>query len=162
MSLLELTPPNGDSLLREARAWLAAGMDTGTHCPCCGQRAQRYRRKIAGRSVRAMVRMWALNGQDWVHLPTVVSGARADEAKLAYWGLIEEQRVVRRDDGGRAGWWRLTDKGVDFLRGKVSVPKYAIVFDSRCVGFEGDLVDVTVALGEDFNLAELLDAGLHQ
>lgn len=147
------------SSVGQARRWLKARLREGTSCPVCDQHAQTYRRKITRPMVNAMVAMaraGALSG--WKHMPSVVGAHRGDEAKLAYWGLLEEERTLR-PDGGRAGYWRITDKGHEFLKGNVSVPKYALVYNGDCAGFEGELVTAEECLGHEFDLAELLAGG---
>ena len=59
--------------------------------------------------------------------------SKGDAAKLVYWGLIEEE-ALQREDGGRAGWWRVTAYGERFLKGLIRVPKYARVFDEPVAG----------------------------
>ncbi len=99
-------------------------------------------------------------GLDWMHKPTVLSGlgaAARDESLLRYWGLTEEERGLRRDDGGRAGFWRVTSLGSEFARGLTRVPKYALVYDSRCLGLDGaEFVDIREALGDRFDYDELM------
>lgn len=146
------------SPLRDAKAWLRARLLDGAPCPLCDQHAQMYRRKITSTMARALIAAWTKAGIDWVHLPSVVGALRADEAKLAYWGLIEEERSIR-EDGGRAGYWRVTDAGVDFVHGRLKVPKFALVYNGRCFGHEGDQVSIEDCLGQRFRLDELLNGG---
>lgn len=141
--------------IREAAAWVKARLLDGTDCPVCGQRAQLYQRTITSTMARALILMWREAGIDWVHLPSVVGALRADEAKLVHWGLIEEEKTLRAD-GGRAGVWRLTDLGVQFVQGDATVPKYAFIFNKRCLGHEGPEVTIGECLGEKFRLDELL------
>jgi hypothetical protein len=90
-------------------------------------------------------------------MPTVLNHIAGDHAKLRYWGLIEEE-PVRRDDGGRAGWWQITDRGEQFVRGTLKVPKYALIFDGRLLRLDetGGYVTITDALGKKFDWTELM------
>jgi hypothetical protein len=139
----------------EARAWLRERVDHGERCPVCTQLAKVYRRSITSRSARSLIALYRAVGRDWGHLPTILRDKQADEAKMAYWGLIEEERV-RRPDGGRAGWWRVTAAGQEWLQGHSTVPKYARIYDGRCLGLEGPETTIHEALGTRFNLAELM------
>jgi hypothetical protein len=80
-----------------------------------------------------------------------------DGAACPCWHLVAELDEPR-DDGGRAGYWRVTELGVEFLRGTLRVPKYARVYDGRRLGFAGELVGVADCLGEPFRLDELMAA----
>jgi hypothetical protein len=153
---MPMSDPTASTPLSEAKAWLRARLRDGATCPCCSQRAQTYRRKITATSARALVTMYRKHGLEVGHLPTALGRKQADEAKMVYWGLIEDEGVLR-DDGGRAGYWRVTDKGLHFMQGRLTIQKYALVYDSRCLGFEGPQVSFSQCLGETFDLRDLLD-----
>lgn len=141
--------------VEEAKDYLREHIDDGTRCPVCTQYAKVYRRKITKSSAEALFRLYRSAGLGWAHWPTVNRGFRADECKLEYWGLVEEERTLR-PDGGRAGWWRVTPLGKQWLSGEIGLPKYARVFDGGCLGLTGPQQSVHDALGERFNLAELM------
>ena len=149
-----------DETLARARQRLQARLDEGLFCPCCDQYAKRYRRKMNSGMVRSLINIYRNGYRDsleWVYIPNLSAKSR-EEGKIAYWGLLEEQQE-RREDGGRAGWWRVTPNGEDFiLRGR-RIPKIAIVYNGVCVDFDGtEMVNIRDCLGDKFNLNELLGA----
>lgn len=145
--------------LAQVRNWLLSKADDGAECPVCKQYVKVYRRKITSSMAYALIEMYRAGGKDWVHLASVLTGARADEAKLAYWGLIEEEKILR-PDGGRAGYWRVTDLGELFLRGNLKLPKYARVYNKRVLGLDAtEQATIRDALGTKFDYSELM-AGL--
>jgi hypothetical protein len=157
-----MTEPNDQWTLGETKDWLRDRVDDGEHCPCCGQMAKVYRRKMTAFTARAMIAMHRFHHDEYVqmpalirqHLPDLTQGGYATLG--AYWGLIEEEQI-RREDGGRAGWWRLTDLGHDFVLGKITVPKYARIYDSRLLGFvPDDRIHITEVLGTNFDYSELM------
>jgi hypothetical protein len=94
----------------------------------------------------------------WFHKPTVLSGlgaAARDESIARYWGLLEEERIVR-PDGGRSGWWRLTARGALFVNGEIGLDKYVHIYDGRALRFSGATVGIKQCLGEKFDYAELM------
>jgi hypothetical protein len=125
--------------------------------------AKVYRRKINGAITRELIALYRAGGaDDYVHAPDILpalGGAHhgGGIAKLRYWHLVAELDEPR-DDGGRAGYWKITPLGVDFLRGRLLVPKYARVYDGRRLGYAGELVGVADCLGEPFDLDELMAA----
>lgn len=142
--------------LGEARRWLLQeAIGTGGLCPCCAQRSQVYKRVITSAMARDLITLvrTVATAQPF-HLPTVL-GYGGDVAKLAYWGLLTEGRRLR-DDGGRAGWWQLTNLASPFAHGAVMLPRYAHVYNGRFLGLSGDLVSIVQCLGKRFNLAQLL------
>lgn len=152
-------PMSGSASLADARQFVQANLDDGAHCPACGQMAKVYRRQIHAAMAQALIilyRFEAANPGEWAHLPTVLQRKQGDDAKLRYWDLIEEA-AEQREDGGRAGYWRITDRGRRFVRGEIRVPKYALVYDSAFLGFDDDqTVDIRDALGTRFRYDDLM------
>jgi hypothetical protein len=145
--------------LRGAKDWLLARLDKGEKCPCCHQFAKMYRRTINGAMVRALANLYKAGGGSafgYGHLPDM-DPSKGDAAKLVYWDLIEEERGVR-EDGGRAGYWRVTELGEEFLQGTIKLPKHARVYDQRLFGLD-DTETVTIhdCWGKPFDLRELMD-----
>lgn len=144
-----------DRPLSEARAYVAEHMDKGVHCPCCGQYAKVYRRNINHQMAMGLIAL-AKHGQGFHHLPTVEPTVRGgDTTKCAYWGLLNEELVIR-PDGGRAGYWELTDQGRRFVMGFVTVPKYAMVYNKQVLELTGPPWSIHDALGTPFDLQDLL------
>jgi len=142
--------------LAEARGWLRDNLDSGARCPCCTQIAKVYRRRIHAAMARDLCHVHSACGVEWFHVRTALGHDGGDFAKLAYWSLVEES-TGRRDDGGRVGWWRITDHGRAFVLGQARVPKYARIYDGRCLGLTGDPVSIRDALGSRFNYDDLME-----
>lgn len=143
--------------LEDAKNWLRQRVDEGERCPCCNQFAKVYRRSIHATMARTLVIAYREHELDWFHLSTLTksSGRGGEESKLRYWGLLEEE-LERRPDGGRSGWWRITPTGAAFVQGSIEIPKYARIYDGRCLGLDGDKVSIRDALGKKFNYDELM------
>lgn len=144
--------------LGEARAWLREQAQAeGAKCPCCTQFTRVYRRIITSAMARGLIAMWRDSPTDWFHMPTVLGHLAGDHAKLRYWGLIEEE-TVRRVDGGRAGWWRITEQGARFVKRAALVPRHALVFDGQLMRLDATdgHVSIADALGERFDYGALM------
>ena len=142
----------------DAKTWLRGHVDEGALCPCCGQLAKVYRRKLNTVHAHSLVLMWRAAGMEWQHVPTTVepiTKGGGEAAKLRLWGLIEEE-LERRPDGGRSGWWRITERGRAFVLGETTVPRFAVLYDNRCLGVEGERIDIREALGDKFDYGELM------
>lgn len=145
-------------LLDEAQEWLRENVEDGARCPCCTQHAKVYRRKINAGAARALIVMWQRVGQNWCHVPSTehLSRVGGELARLRFWALIEESPEPR-EDGGRAGWWRLTEHGKQFILDQVRVAKYARVYDGRCLSLDhGEMVGIRDVLGSNFNYSDLM------
>jgi hypothetical protein len=159
-----LAPEPGGALpedswsLGEARDWLRERVDRGASCPCCHQFAKVYRRKINAAMARALILMWDEGGRErrlYVHVPSIDPTRGGDVAKMQFWGLIEEERGSRAD-GGRAGFWRVTQRGEDWLGRRITVPKYIRVYDGKPLNTTGVAVSIDDALGDEFRLDDLM------
>jgi hypothetical protein len=155
-------PGNTDELvtLAEAREWLAEQLEEGgITCPCCGQFAKIYKRKLNANMTRLLITAYRMAGLAWFHGPTLLRDGTGDLAKLRYWGLvIEESRA--RPDGGRTGWWRVTPWGESFAKNLTRMPKYALIYDSRLLKLDPSAGNVSAseALEDKFNYSELMGA----
>lgn len=150
---------NESATLGDARRWLASKLREGARCPCCKQLAKVYRRPLNASMTAVLVSAYGRHGDDWYHNSTLIREARLkvghDSTGARYWGLIEEESV-RRVDGGRSGWWRLTELGQQFARGEVTVPKYALLYDNEVLRLEGEAISVAESLGEKFDYEVLM------
>lgn len=141
--------------LGEARDALRKLVNEGHRCPCCTQFAKVYKRKLNSGMAVSLIRMWKTAGLDWQHVPTTIGGKSREEGKLRYWGLVEEETTLR-EDGGRAGYWRVTPRGRDFIHTVIVVEKYALVYDGRCLGLIDGPIGIRACLGSKFDYAELM------
>jgi len=114
--------------LQEAQQRVKLAMDSKKkmQCPCCGKSVSPHRKralndKMAEFLVLLVRRFRATKGQ-WVHTDTIDSRG-GDYAKLRHWGLIENKP---NDDPSKSssGFWRPTQKGIDFVDRKISVPSH--------------------------------------
>lgn len=151
--------PDDSWTLGATRDWLRERAERGAKCPCCTQFTKVYRRKVNAAMARALILMWKegdLGRRLYVHVPSIDPTRGGDVAKMEYWGLIEEERAIRID-GGRAGYWRVTRRGEDWIEGKVTIPKYARVYDGKLLSLSGPAVGIHEALGDWFRLDDLME-----
>lgn len=148
--------------LGEARDWLRQRINDGARCPCCTQWAQAYFRSINSGMAYGAIQLYNFHLKypwQFAHLPSL--GRRSsEESKLRYWGLVEEQNT----EGHPGGYWRLTQKGIDWVEERIKVPHYVRVFDSRALSrpqsqAKGDPkpdIGIRDALGTDFDYDKLM------
>lgn len=152
----------------EAQKWLRARLREGEKCPCCTQFAKVYRRKIHAAMAYGLIRFYqiAKGTKEYVSITQTREynfrvALRGDFAKLSYWGLIEEMPKDPKNKVQRtSGIWRLTQTGINFVRGDIRIPKYVKIYDGRRMGFDGVDEDVSIrdCLGKKFSYSELMAA----
>jgi hypothetical protein len=145
--------------LADAKKYLKAKLlNGGGICPVCTQLAKVYKRPINAGMACSLITMYRTFGLDFGYIPELPAKSR-EEGKLVYWGLVAEAHELR-PDGGRAGWWRVTEKGEAFIRHGLTVPKYALIYDGRFLGYDNPAaqIDIRDALTDKFNLEDLMAA----
>jgi hypothetical protein len=144
-----------DMSLAEARAILRHLLEDGHTCPLCTQLAKIYWRKINSTMARTLLTMYRHGAAaEYVHTPSL-PGDTHEASQLAWWELAIEERA-RREDGGRAGWWRLTGRGADFAGARTTVPLHARIYDGRVLNLTGAPVTIHDALGTRFRYDDLM------
>mgnify|MGYP006289630827 CR=1 FL=1 len=157
--------------VEEARQHIVQNWDKGVSCPCCGQRVQRYSRPITSSMAWGLCRLYEHlmenPDEEWVHVerffnscPDIPFSFRGDFAKLRYWGFIEMLDERREDGSPNNGCWRLTPRGVAFVRGDISVPGHVFVYDGHALGFSDEHITIRDALKNKFDYEGLMSGNL--
>jgi hypothetical protein len=157
--------PRGDGgTLQDARYWLAQNIEgDGARCPCCGQLARLYRRRLNAGISAALCLIYRESihtGGSWVHVPTLfdrvgaskIRRAGGEYSKGAWWGLLEE----RTEGAGTLGWYRPTENGVLYVLENLRIPEYAVVYAGEVRLLEGNPVSVRESLASEYNYEELM------
>lgn len=161
MDQTETKPPSRITLastVEEAKNWLRDRLTEGDRCPVCKQHCKIYRRKITSSMVTTAAKVRRAqdgpNSNDgYVYLPDIFQHSR-DFATMAYFGLAG-QAPGKRIDGGRPGWWRITEDGMEFLRGNKKVHKYALIYNGARIGYDGEEISVR-EIAPEFRFDELM------
>lgn len=129
------------------------------NCPCCERFATIYHRQIHSGIALQLIKLYRHGGYaEYVHVSCVLapgSSGVGDFSKPRYWELIEPKDHIANETKS-SGYWRLTMKGTAFVRSKLKIPRFALVFDDTVLRFEGDDVSISDCLGKKFNYTELM------
>jgi hypothetical protein len=104
-------------------------------------------------------------GEEWVHAEGLfvkvgLSSLRGDFAKLRYWGFIEMLDERREDGSSNNGHWKMLGRGIEFVRGQISVPSHVYLYDGHALGFDGDQITIRDALKNKFDYDSLMKGEL--
>ena len=149
--------------IQEAKQYLKSNYEKGVSCPCCGQFVKLYKRKINSGMSLGLLYLYKINGGgDFIHVPTAftqrkINHANLELAKLLYWELVEE-RLSTEDDKKNSGYWKLTNKGIDYVLNRIKVPKHVFIYNNKVKGFSNNSTGITESLGDKFNYHELMNA----
>ena len=135
--------------LEEARTYIKENLDEGVTCPCCHQTAKRYVRKLNSGLASALCIAYAQFGTNPFHVPSLRGLPGFSEfSKLRYWALAQQEE--------EKGYWRITSNGRFFAEGYISVPQFAVLFDSELEHLKGENINVREALGDHFDYDQLM------
>lgn len=145
-----------DSTVAESKAWLEENRHDGVDCPSCGELVKVYRYNVDSAMARTLILMYRAGGvESFVHTPSL-PGDTHKASQLKWWGFVEEERILR-PDGGRAGFWRVTEAGERWVNGGLA-PKHAFVFNGKAIEMSEDVsVTINDALGKKFNFMNLMN-----
>lgn len=135
--------------------------DKGYNCPCCGQLCKRYYRNLNANMAIVMITMYRKKKFGFIRVEEFMRlngyPRSGDFSYLVHWGLMEKMLGKRPDGSSKNGFYKLTDKGRQFVLKQMLVPKTLIFYNGKREGFEGDEIGIEVALGKKFDYRELMD-----
>lgn len=154
----------------QAKDVLRAGCADGVNCPACGQHVKVYERTITSAMAYGLILLRRHDARyrgAWVHLEDylkaldIPSSIRGDMGKLRHWKLTEVCSGTREDGSKRIGLHRITHSGIEFVERRLSVQKYARLYNNRCLGFKKGGGEITIddALGKKFSYREVMQGG---
>lgn len=157
-----LPKPAPGITLEYAQREMASALREGTTCPCCGQHAQLYKRKLNSGMARALIFIYLRNrmraGYFHVLKELTFEKSGGDYGKLVHWGLIEQMQGDTDDGNPESGLYRITPLGERFALMQAKVPKWTYHYNQICLGTGGGLITIRQALRDKFNYSELMGA----
>lgn len=133
----------------------------GGHCPCCKRFGKYNGFTITHKNAQALVWIYQSAAVDgWVNTaknaPREFMRAKTF-TNMRYWGLIEAHPNDRKEVKG-SGYWRITQKGVDYIHGKMRLPKKVFIYNRKLVGYGEQQVYFKECFKEYFNLEEAMSS----
>ncbi len=116
--------------------------------PLTGKPIRIYRRTLNRGQMASLRRLAAYfdrhPGEGWAHVADFNGRRDGDLAKLALWDLVQTRPKLECPAERPRGWWTITVRGLNFLDGHVTVPRYQAVFCGRHLGAvdEGDRIGI--------------------
>ena len=125
------------------------------HCEKCGQKVEKYSVQLTEGIVRALIKFRQAidrKKENRIHLLKDIQG----DIKLTphEWNNFTRLRfhalVAKFRENGKhvAGYWLLTKRGGEFLRGETDVPKTVTVFNNKVISHSEDRVFIKDIIGE--------------
>ena len=135
----------------------------GVRCPACEKRCKIDKRGFTSKMLRSLMLLREYDEQnpgEWCHtnyLEERGANRSGDVSSIRHWEMIEKKPGNKEGMNPRRGLWRITQKGYDFLDGKIRIPKAWLGFKGQCYGLdESKLISVNIAWGVKFDYKEVV------
>ena len=140
--------------LARIRVLLERHAEEGVICPACERAVKVYKRQISPGTARWLVELVKRAGRERkaIHTGEIIKSMGTEEMTgtdattiLPFWKLITS--VPSTDpDKSESGYWRPTQKGVQFVEGYIKIPKTAVMYNGKLIELAGRFVDIEAAL----------------
>ncbi len=135
----------------------------GTTCIICKRFAKVHGRTLYANMAKHLIKLSKLpkNIEGWSQLGDKALGkeemrnyTRAEYEKLEWWGLTEKKQKGRKRDGV---WWRLTNKGHEFINKKIKVPFKIYRLGKQTLKFDNSkMINIIDALKTKFIYEQIM------
>jgi hypothetical protein len=149
--------------LTEAQDWVTKNRGEGCVCPCCGQIAKIYKRKLNNGMALELIALYKLSmaeqDTEYFHHTKFAKLTCGEISKLVYWGLTEEKPKSTEDNSIKtSGYWKITPNGKLFVENELSVQSHVYLYDAKLLGFSDERITIIESLGKKFSYSELMQS----
>lgn len=111
------------------------GHDGSMFCDKCGATMVEYPAAFNKGLARVLLRLYEVGRPAEMSELGLAYSQRTNEHKLRYWGLAEQ--YITEETKRKRGCWVITQKGKDFVEGKISIPRHCWTYRNEVVEFDG-------------------------
>ncbi len=159
-------PPN--ATLAQAIEYLRQHIKKGANCPCCQGYIKTYSRSINSANAMCLIELYNISekhGYKFYHLNELKELSKkfmkmvngGEFARMRHYGFIVDQPKADGDKKKKTtGYWMLTSKGKEFVKGHSKVYKNMLLLNNQVLGYEGDLVTIEDCLTEKFSYQKIM------
>jgi len=167
----DLLGPN--ATITQAKELLKEHWKDGIICPCCRQLVKLYERKLNSAMAYALILIYRhhqsegsfgayFHVEDYLKMLDISSTIRGDFPKLRHWELLERKPAETESrnadkDAVIPGYYRITPKGIQFVKNLRTVPRISLLYNDGFYGHKGPEVNINDALEDKFDYKELMN-----
>jgi hypothetical protein len=144
------------------KAWRHTIDRDGGHCPVCDRWGKVYARNINKSMAKSLI--WLCNARSdeagWVNVP--VNGpqwvVRTNQLPtLRWWDLVERRPNTEDEKKKHSGYWRVTQKGLDFVLKHTRVPKKVFTYNGEVEGVSLETVAIEDCFKDFFDYQDVMN-----
>lgn len=107
-------------------------------CNECGAKKVEYRFGFNKGLAIFLARLYEKKGPARTDDLGLTYSQRTNSQKIRYWGLAKP--YITEDTVQKRGWWVITQKGIDFITGKLLIPKYVVMYRNEVIREERPMI----------------------
>jgi|WetSurMetagenome_2_1015567.scaffolds.fasta_scaffold632674_1 hypothetical protein len=148
----------------------------GVICPCCHQLVRMVEKELSSTMVYVLILMYRhfQTASDWLDMSQYLDNMVAlgsevkggEWSKLKYWQLIVERPPEKKSvlnpkpTVKTQGMYKLTDKGRDFVLGKLKAPKSLWIYNGHVIEANKKSMSIQECLGKDYKYEDIMAGNL--
>ena len=151
--------------LKEVKEFIREHFKEGLNCPACGQNVKLYEYKLFRMSAIALIYLYKLTRDNpekvYFHVSKYAEAIPGKKirsphfAELRFWGFIVAKDRKTKESNA-SGFWAITEKGKNFVEGRISVPERIMMFNNKWQGFAGEAIMIEDAMENSFEYQEMM------
>ena len=141
-----------NNVVLKLRDWLKEHFKSGAECPVCRRLVHCYKRKLTVSIVRQLVKLYKKGG-GWHNKDSWADTNISVYAHPRQWGLIEK-KISDSEKKKSSGMWRITQKGIDFVEGRIAIPDAIFVYLNEVQGVSETRVKIAEVI-ENFDYSKI-------
>ena len=150
--------------IKEGKIYLRQEFAKGTDCPCCGQFVKLYKRKLNSGMSLFLIGLYKLSKNNGVRCfknqiimrKMNLNTSSLDYSIIKHFDLIEEE-IDHETEKKNSGYWKITQKGIEFIEQKIEVPSHVHIYNGKVLGFADTTTNIITSLGNKFSYNELMN-----
>ena len=135
----------------------------GYKCSCCDQLVKLYSRHFNSNMGISLIYLYKNRQKGFIHLENsmVADGYKrcGDASYMLLYYLIESMPENRKDGSKRNGHYKISNRGILFVEGKMKVQERFLICNNKFEGYEGEEITIEQALGNKFDFNALMGNG---
>lgn len=121
-------------------------------CETCGAKVVEYRHRFNRHLAKGLGELYLAGGEAHLSDLSLTYAQQCNFQKLRYWFVVE---MVPKEEGRyRSGMWRITERGKDFVEGRICVPQAVCTYRGEHLRYEGKDVSFVAAHDQKAECAE--------
>ena len=152
-------------VIEEEKTRILESLDHGIRCPYCSQYMKRYKRKLNSGMAYILIKVYKMIPDlnypgGYFHINDIVKKTgmnpnTSEFQKLRFWGFTEP-KSMNKDDKKTRGFYKLTEKGKNFVENRIEVPRHIFLYNGEFLGFSDEKTNIKKALNSKFDYEELM------